>query len=220
MKLSTWIGILVALILLVALPVYIVSILGYSLARTVELRTEQREERYITTVHANISLPTSYAGVKVDVAYYYAKSVRRLRAVVTLPEGYAVSQAEDLPDTNFVRVENVLPAWASHNNPLSESTYGSFSIFEAGFYAAYGTGANDTLTLLSLQNIPAFGGVLAISPATASFMGNALFLSTESCGVSFTDTQCLDYFIGELAVVFSPTGVDKPAWDKQYDAKN
>ncbi len=206
----TWHWVIAALVLLfvVAIPVYVVSSLAYDTAVT-----HAHQERLIMTVSTVLTKPTGYAGVKLNVAYYYKKDEYRVRVVATLPNGYPIDAGVNV-DFPIIYAHNILPAWACRGD--DNDVFASFYQSETGFF----TGTTDELeitpTWMHIHNAPSTLGELFIATPNYVFTGDDIYLGNTGCANS-NETWCFVYYIGEMTFRLR-LAADRTAWAAQYDA--
>jgi hypothetical protein len=173
-------------------------------------------ERYITTVVAPITSPSNYAGVNVSVDYYYTKREYRVRAVVTLPQGYAASVLEDATDADFFLAEGVFPPWACFSDPLSAGDY-DYTYFRTsvGYFGLDATSGN-TLDCLTLWNDATNNGTLQIAACNSEVNGDVnVYLGSSVC-YDRNATTCLPDYIGHVEwKLMAPVDID--AWNAKFD---
>ncbi len=206
------IALIVVLIIVVAVPIYVVGSMAFQSGR-MQLATA---ERHIATVSATVSAPTSYIGVKLAFAYYYKKDENRVRVVITLPEGYPTS-AIDTSDWIEFEAHHVLPTWACHVNPLATATYSSFEVATS---ASLGEDATAGILLdgTYLDNNPAQSGTWAGYVNGDTLSDHLVILGSGLCDQNRNaDTaKCLPDFVATMQFQLMQP-VDRAAWAAQYD---
>jgi hypothetical protein len=206
----SWAYIALAAAFLVPIAIYFVGVFAYVAVA--------HQERYITTQRTVIDTPASYAGVKIDFAYYYKKDENRLRVVVTLPEGYPLTAGNTVSDARLISAHNTLPAWAAHTDKRVSYDIGySYSFNDVGEYAQLDDDFA-VVVYMYVNNDVDTQGYWEIGPNdnTVDTTGNSYWLSSTFCAPD-DGTKCLDHYIGELTFRFN-AAVDRTAWGLKYDA--
>ncbi len=175
------------------------------------------QERYITTVHTVLEIPVEYAGVKLNLAYYYKKDEARLRIVASLPEGYPDAASVNDDNVNYVRAKKAFPPWACHLNPLSDDTDWSIYAWDSGNYGFFDGTQADAATMF-VDNDPDVQGYWQIISNTAVDLGaNTIYLGNTACTAYYNDTYCFADTIGQMSFVLNAP-IDRAAWATHYDA--